>query len=583
MFVVAFCNTTLNRPVILTNVTFATKPRHMKVKALYLNFLLLVFGCKLAAQPIPQLYGLSGGGQYGFGTIFKTNYIDNGAGYYGYGVTAVYSFDSITGAAPRKLIKGSNGLLYGCTFSGGTSNTGVVFSLNPSNGQFTLLHQFDALERHPGDLLYGIDGNLYGLAEGGNIGSGFIFKVNPATGNYSNVYNFQNRFAPNVQGYGSPRKLIQASNGKLYGTALGGSYSSTSMHTGGKIFSFDLASGIFTELFVFADTANCRQPESILQASNTKIYGNTFLGKGIFSYDIQTGACTTLAHTVGYNKLNSADNGLFYLVYPTALYAFDISDNSVTNVDVSFSPENYNPDFIQGSDYKLYGTSPSSGPYNGKLFWIDIYRGNTLRNFIEFSSSDIYLNPHSLVEVPADTNNCNSYFQVYPDLSVPGLCRGYNLSTGTGLSYLWEFGDGTTSPSPSPQHIYAQPGIYRLCLTVTSTNGCSDIFCDSSYAFKTEGQPMSQLIIEQSATDLSNLPQDELVFVSPNPAQNVLSINAGELQIEEVTIYNVQGQIINHTKNPGVNKLDVSQLMSGTYIIEVKTLNASIKKRWVKL
>lgn len=49
-----------------------------------------------------------------------------------------------------------------------------------------------------------------------------------------------------------------------------------------------------------------------------------------------------------------------------------------------------------------------------------------------------------------------------------------NKSSGPGtLSYLWNFGDGTTSTQKDPKHIYAQKGIYTIRLTVTSSEGCT--------------------------------------------------------------------------------------------------------------
>lgn len=47
-------------------------------------------------------------------------------------------------------------------------------------------------------------------------------------------------------------------------------------------------------------------------------------------------------------------------------------------------------------------------------------------------------------------------------------------------TYSWSFGDGTSSSSMIPQHTYANPGTYLVCLTVTdSITSCTDTFCDS--------------------------------------------------------------------------------------------------------
>jgi len=50
-----------------------------------------------------------------------------------------------------------------------------------------------------------------------------------------------------------------------------------------------------------------------------------------------------------------------------------------------------------------------------------------------------------------------------------------NLSTGTGaLTYLWNFGDGTTSTQLNPSHNYNNPGSYTVSLIVRNSYGCTD-------------------------------------------------------------------------------------------------------------
>ncbi|TAE53894.1 MAG: PKD domain-containing protein, partial [Bacteroidetes bacterium] len=42
------------------------------------------------------------------------------------------------------------------------------------------------------------------------------------------------------------------------------------------------------------------------------------------------------------------------------------------------------------------------------------------------------------------------------------------------VSWLWNFGDGSTSTQPNPVHIYSTPGTYTVTLRVTNVLGCSD-------------------------------------------------------------------------------------------------------------
>ena len=42
-------------------------------------------------------------------------------------------------------------------------------------------------------------------------------------------------------------------------------------------------------------------------------------------------------------------------------------------------------------------------------------------------------------------------------------------------TYLWNFGDGTTSSGPAPAHQYATGATYRVTLSVTDQNGATDV------------------------------------------------------------------------------------------------------------
>ncbi|MCH2224649.1 MAG: PKD domain-containing protein, partial [Crocinitomicaceae bacterium] len=55
-----------------------------------------------------------------------------------------------------------------------------------------------------------------------------------------------------------------------------------------------------------------------------------------------------------------------------------------------------------------------------------------------------------------------------------------NTSSGSNLSYYWDFGDGNSSSSSDVSHTYTSPGTYLACLTIWSNdslNNCSDTTC----------------------------------------------------------------------------------------------------------
>ena len=66
-------------------------------------------------------------------------------------------------------------------------------------------------------------------------------------------------------------------------------------------------------------------------------------------------------------------------------------------------------------------------------------------------------------------------FNTYDTLSCPGRNVTFNnTSTGSGLTYTWNFGDGTTSTEVSPQHPYNTNGVFNIRLSVVDQNGCRD-------------------------------------------------------------------------------------------------------------
>ena len=56
-----------------------------------------------------------------------------------------------------------------------------------------------------------------------------------------------------------------------------------------------------------------------------------------------------------------------------------------------------------------------------------------------------------------------------------------NTSAGKGMTYYWDFGDGSTSADLNPTHCYTADGDYTVCLTVTDVYGCDSTFCINDY------------------------------------------------------------------------------------------------------
>ncbi len=79
-------------------------------------------------------------------------------------------------------------------------------------------------------------------------------------------------------------------------------------------------------------------------------------------------------------------------------------------------------------------------------------------------------NPYAIVHVfPVTLVPINS-IMVSP---CPPYVASFSNNSGGVSSYLWDFGDGTTSTLPNPSHTYASAGTYTITLTLGMFSGCT--------------------------------------------------------------------------------------------------------------
>jgi len=90
-----------------------------------------------------------------------------------------------------------------------------------------------------------------------------------------------------------------------------------------------------------------------------------------------------------------------------------------------------------------------------------------------------------------------------PNGCSPILVGFYNQSSGAN-SYLWNFGDGTTSDDPNPYHLYTESGFYEVSLTVTNQNGCTNTFTLDSAVASYPNPDAAFTYFATSFDDLSN-------------------------------------------------------------------------------
>ena len=76
------------------------------------------------------------------------------------------------------------------------------------------------------------------------------------------------------------------------------------------------------------------------------------------------------------------------------------------------------------------------------------------------------------------------------------------ITLGSLANWEWDFGDGSSSMSQNPQHLYSQPGVYKITLKAISDAGCEKAITKDQY------------IMARIVPDVSFLPKPELTLVS---------------------------------------------------------------------
>jgi uncharacterized repeat protein (TIGR03803 family) len=233
-------------------------------------------------QPIAGLVQATNGDFYGT-TLYSTV---NGFGGTVFKITpsgepTIFSLGGI--AYPEDgLIQATNGDLYGTTQAGGTNGYGSVFKMSLT-GALTTVYSFCSQGAYPNcadgyypddKLIQATNGDLYGTTtSGGATGWGTIFRIT-RNGTLTTLYSFcaQSGCTDGAQPVAG---LVQATNGDFYGTTESGG-----ANNGGTVFRVT-ADGALTTLHSFCSQTNCADgsaPSGLIQAANGDLYGTTLYG-----------------------------------------------------------------------------------------------------------------------------------------------------------------------------------------------------------------------------------------------------------------------------------------------------------------
>lgn len=158
---------------------------------------------------------------------------------------------------------------------------------------------------------------------------------------------------------------------------------------------------------------------------------------------------------VGGNFGNCSIN---YLIDSLGNYVFSISPTSPYSVI----------DWDLGDGYSANGNGASHRYLSAGIYQVCVSDYDTLGA----------VNCQSCIWLNAGSGSCQAAFYAVPQgLTYQFIDMSIDSSNST-LSYLWDFGDGTTSTQRFPQHTYMQYDSITACLTITS-GICSSTFCNT--------------------------------------------------------------------------------------------------------
>jgi len=294
------------------------------------------------------------GGPYGGGgTVFAMTFSGTAKTLYDFCLPYAFCVDGVHPAAP--LILGPDGSFYGTTEYGGNyvcrvnpGGCGTIFSITPE-GELTSIHRFQNTDGAGpiGPLIQATDGYFYGTTGPSSYDQGRVFKMSPA-GKLITLHAFCTH-PYCTDGFHPVAGVVQASDGNLYGTTVDGGENDN-----GTVFKITLE-GQYTILHSFNFSVDGAYPFGpLIQATDGKLYGTTSDGPSTFCTDgcgtvfqITTAGTLTTLHTFcaedGCSDGNNPRAGLLQatngILYGTTTEGGGLqNDGTIFSLDMGLGP-----------------------------------------------------------------------------------------------------------------------------------------------------------------------------------------------------------------------------------------------------
>ncbi|MFY8127591.1 MAG: PKD domain-containing protein, partial [Chitinophagaceae bacterium] len=227
----------------------------------------------------------------------------------------------------------------------------------------------------------------------------------------------------------------------------------------------------------------------VINNNNQCVVGNSY------SFTNNSTGATSFEWQFGDGGVSNTNNAFYtynlagtYVVKLIATNANGCKDSITNTVNVLVKPLasfgiNNASQCLNGNNFVLNNTSTAIP--NGYLWSFSDGTTSTLTNPTKSFSS---VGTYTIKLVVTNTNGCkDSITQTVTVLPKPNpnftinnttQCAGSNFifsnTSSASTTYLWSFGEGTTSASTNPSFVYNIGGLYSVKLVATNSNGCKD-------------------------------------------------------------------------------------------------------------
>ena len=172
------------------------------------------------------------------------------------------------------------------------------------------------------------------------------------------------------------------------------------------------------------------------------------------------------------------------------------------------------------------------------------------------------------VTVTNSSGCTGSASQIVTVIAPPKADFGFNIQGGkviftslsiNAVSYLWRFGNDTTSTQANPTTNYRANQTYPVCLLVTNAQGCRDSICKT---------------INITRVGVQDLPEGLSCSISPNPTRDIVKVQLDFYRTfgtnDKLVLVNVLGKLVFESNTVGSsNNLNISNLADGIYFVRL--------------